>query len=115
MSGSGGVHSELCTATFAQANDIDLARDGFPINRFIHDAKIIFEEVGEEQFRNLSSDQRLNLTNLPTSDKDIISASPLLLAYLKSFNWFLTLISHSQTGHTHCWAPSSKNVTKQEN
>ena len=48
LRGSGGAHCQLCTATFAQAYDIDLARDGFPINRFIHDAKIFFEEVGEE-------------------------------------------------------------------
>ena len=110
LSGSGGAHCQLCTATFAQAHDIDFARDGFPINRFIHDAKIFFEEVGEEQFRTLSSDQRFNLTNPPTSDKDILSASPLH-AYLRSFSWFLTLISHLQTGHTHRWAPSSKKVT----
>ena len=83
LSRSGGADCQLCTATFAQADDFDLARDGFPINRFIHDAKIFFEEVGEEQFRTLSSDQRFNLTNLPTSDKDIICFS--ITCILKNF------------------------------
>ena len=32
---SDGAHCQLCTATFVQAHHIDLARDGFPINRFI--------------------------------------------------------------------------------
>ena len=82
LSGSGGAHCQICTTTFAQAHDIDFVRDGFPINRFIHDAKLFLEEFDEGQLRSLPSDQRFNLTNLPTSDKDIIAASPLH-AYLR--------------------------------
>ena len=110
LSGSGGAHCQLCTTTFAQAHDIDSVRDGFPINRFMHDAKVFLEEFDEGQLRSLTSDQRFNLTNLPTSDKDIIAASPLH-AYLRTFSWFLTLISHLQSGQILHWAPSSKKVT----
>ena len=54
LSGSGGAHCKLCTTTFAQAHGIDIVRDGFPINR---------------SYMTPSYSPKINLNNLPTSDK----------------------------------------------
>ena len=82
LSGAGGASCQFCTATFKQIHDVDIVNDGFPINRFISDAKVLFEEVNEEQFLSLTTDQRFNLTHVPLSDIDIIPSSPLH-AYLR--------------------------------
>ncbi|KAI6661402.1 hypothetical protein LOD99_13273 [Oopsacas minuta] len=50
LSGAGGACCQFCTTTFEQMHDLTFVQDGFPINRFISDAKIIFEEVDEECF-----------------------------------------------------------------
>ena len=52
----------------------------------------------------------IQFTDLPTSDKDIIADSPVH-AYFRTLNWFLSLISHLQSGHILHWAPSSEKVT----
>lgn len=62
LSGAGGASCQFCTATFKQIHNVDIVTDGFPINRFISDANIIFQEVNEEEFLSLNSD-RLNLTH----------------------------------------------------
>lgn len=79
---------DLRRVTFKQAHGIDFVRDGFPINRFIHDAKVFFEKFDDDQLRSLPSDQRFNLTNFHTSDIDIIASSPLH-AYLRTLVGFL--------------------------
>ncbi|KAI6647405.1 hypothetical protein LOD99_12401 [Oopsacas minuta] len=48
LSGAGGACCQFCTPTFEQMHDLTFVQDGFPINRFISDTKIIFEEVDEE-------------------------------------------------------------------
>ena len=50
LSGAGGASCQFCTATFKQIHDVDIVKEGFPINRFISDAKVLFEEVDEEEF-----------------------------------------------------------------
>ncbi|KAI6658645.1 hypothetical protein LOD99_11023 [Oopsacas minuta] len=92
ISGAGGACCQFCTATFKQIHDPDIVKDGFPINRFISDFKVLFDEVNEEEFLSLSSDNRFNVTHRPISDLEIIPSSPLQ-AYLRCFGWFLHLIS----------------------
>ncbi|KAI6648498.1 hypothetical protein LOD99_8130 [Oopsacas minuta] len=77
LSGAGGAHCQLCTATFKQLHDVELIRDGFPINRSITSAKELFQSVNEVEFLSLSSNDRLGLTHQPISDIDIICSSPL--------------------------------------
>ena len=89
LSGAGGAPCQFCTATFKQIHDVDIVNNGFPINRFISDAKVLFEEVNEEQFLSLTTDQRFNLTHVLLSDIDIIPSSPLH-AYLRCFSWLIT-------------------------
>ena len=72
LSGAGGGCCQFCTATFKQIHDPDMVKDGFPINRSITYAKVVFEEVNEEEFFSLSSNQRFNITHKPISDLDII-------------------------------------------
>ena len=109
LSGAGGASCQMCTATFTQIHDIDIVKDGFPINRKIQDARALFEEVDEDDFLSLPTNERFNLTHKPISEKDIISASPLH-AYLRTFGWFLLLVSHLQAGSTTKWSPSSPNI-----
>ena len=113
LSGAGGRQRQLCTALFSQIHDKEFVREGFPINRFIRDAKNLFEEVKDKEFIALSSDERLNLTNKPIHDKEIKSASPLH-AYLRIFGWFMALISHLQSGHIKFWSPTSKKSLTQK-
>ncbi|KAI6648319.1 hypothetical protein LOD99_12128 [Oopsacas minuta] len=77
LSGAGGANCQMCTATFQQIHDISIVQNGFPINRTIRDARDVFDEVDEEVFLSLPTNQRFNLTHKPISEKDIISASPL--------------------------------------
>ena len=95
LSGAGGASCQLCTASFAQIHDISFAR-------------ALFEEVDEDEFLSLTSFQRFNLTHKPISDKDIFSASPLH-AYLRTFSWFLLLVSHLQCG-ARKWSPTSSKI-----
>ncbi|KAI6659635.1 hypothetical protein LOD99_14558 [Oopsacas minuta] len=60
ISGAGGACCQFCTATFKQIHDPDIAKDGFPINRSITDLKVLFDEVNEEEFLSLSSDNRFS-------------------------------------------------------
>ena len=78
------------------------------MNRTIHDALAIFEEVDEDEYLSLPSNQRFILTHKPISDKDIVSASPLH-AYLRTFSWFLLLVSHLQCGAKK-WSPTSSKI-----
>ena len=113
LSGTGGASCQFCTATFKQIHDVDLVSDGFPINRFISDAKVLFQEVNEEQFLSLTSDQRFNLTHVPLSDINIIPSSPLH-AYLRCFSWLMDLIGHLNGGVCR-WSPSSAKVKSARN
>ena len=99
----------MCTATFAEIHDIGFVKEGFPINRKIQDARTLFEGVYEDEFLSLPTNERFNLTHRPISEKDIISASPLH-AYLRTFSWFLILVSHLQAGSIIKWSPSSSKV-----
>ncbi|KAI6646833.1 hypothetical protein LOD99_9162 [Oopsacas minuta] len=92
---------DVCTANISK-------NDGFPTKRFISDAKIIFEEVDEERFLSLSSNERFNLAHAPLSDIDIIPGSPLH-AYLRFFSWFMSLASHLTAGETK-WSLTSTKV-----
>ena len=67
---------------------ICFVNDGFPINRRVQDARTLFEEVNEDDF---------------------LSASPLH-TYLRTFSWFLTLVSHLQAGSMTKWSPSSSKI-----
>ncbi|KAI6660724.1 hypothetical protein LOD99_10279 [Oopsacas minuta] len=87
---------------------LEWARSGFPINRLISDARQLFEEVDEEDYLKLPSNQRVGITHQPTSNIDIIAASPLH-AYLCVFRWFMLLIYHLDAGHK-VWAPSNSKV-----
>ena len=108
LSGSGGAHCLLCTANFKQLHDIELIRDGFPINRSISAAKEIFAAVNKEEFLSLASIDRFGITHEPISDINIICASPLH-AYTYVFRWFMTLVYHLQSG-TRKWSPSSPEI-----
>ena len=108
LSGAGGASCQFCTATFKQIHEVDIVKDGFPINRFISDAKILFEEVDEEKFLSLNTNERFQLTHVPISDKDIVPSSPLH-AYLRCFGWFMNLIGHLNAGVSK-WSPTSFKV-----
>ena len=111
LSGAGGANCQLCTARFDQIHDIEFVLQGFPINRTIQDAKILFQEVEGEEFLSLRSDDRYNITHPPASDKDIVSASPLH-AYLRCFACFFKLICHLVAGETDNWSSSSVSEIK---
>ena len=87
LSGAGGASCQLCTASFAQIHDISFVNTGYPINRTIHDARALIEEVDEDKFLSLPSIQRFNSTHKLISDKDIVSVSHLH-AYLRNFSRF---------------------------
>ena len=108
LSGAGGASCQLCTTHFNELKDLDLIRAGYPINRSIKDAKLIFETVDREEFLSLPSNERFGLTHEPISSIDIVSASPLH-SYTCVFRWFMQLIYHLQSG-THKWAPTSKRI-----
>ncbi|KAI6646080.1 hypothetical protein LOD99_9528 [Oopsacas minuta] len=58
----------------------------------------LFEEVDEEDYLKLPSNQHVGITHQPTSNIAIIAASPLD-AYLCVLSWFMLLISHLDAGH----------------
>ncbi|KAI6651422.1 hypothetical protein LOD99_5229 [Oopsacas minuta] len=97
LCGAGGANFQMCIATFQQIHGISIVQNGFPIKGTIRDARDLFDEVDEEEFLSLPTNQKFNLTHKPISEKDIISASPLH-AYLRAFSWFLLLICHLQCG-----------------
>ncbi|KAI6653020.1 Dna-mediated transposase [Oopsacas minuta] len=72
ISGAGGACCQFCTATFKQIHDPDIIKDGFPINRSIIDLKVLFDEINEEEFLSLSSDNRFNVTHRPISDLETL-------------------------------------------
>lgn len=45
LSGARGASCQLCTSSHKQLKDLDLISDGFQINRFIHSAIEIFNDV----------------------------------------------------------------------
>ena len=45
LSGAGGASCQLCTTQFNQLKDLDFIRAGYPINRSISNAKLIFDPV----------------------------------------------------------------------
>ena len=92
-----------------QCHDIDFVREGYSINRNIEDAKSLFESVNSQEFLAFPSCERLGITDKPTSNENIISASPLH-AYLRDFAWFKALLCHLQTGKTNKWQPSDHDV-----
>ena len=49
LSGAGGASCQLCTANHKQLKDLDLITDGFPVNRYIHTALEIFNDVNIEE------------------------------------------------------------------
>ena len=108
LSGAGGASCQLYTASHAELKDLELVRDGFPINRTITKALDIFDNVDTDTFLSLTSKDRFGLTHEPLSNIDIIPASPLH-SYTCIFRWFRLLIYHLQSG-TFKWSPSSKNV-----
>ena len=108
LSGAGGAHCQLCTATFEELKDLELIRSGYPINRNISSALDIFSVVDPEEFFSLPSKERFGLTHQPLSDKDIISASPLH-TYTCVFRWFMILVYHLQSGASQ-WKPTSKKI-----
>ena len=108
LSVAGGASCQLCTATHLQLKDLELIRSCFPINRQIQDAISIFNDVEISEFLKLDSNSRFGLTHPPTSDKDIISASPLH-SYLCVFRWLMLLIYHLDAGFKK-WSPTSLHI-----
>ncbi|KAI6647153.1 hypothetical protein LOD99_8806 [Oopsacas minuta] len=51
--GASGANCQMGTATFQQIHDISIVQNGFLINRTIHDARDVFDEVDEEEFLSL--------------------------------------------------------------
>ena len=97
LDGAGGASCHLCTSTREQIKDVELVKHGYPINRFIQTAIQIFTEVDVDEFLSLPSKYRFGLTHEPTSEENILSASPLH-GYLRVFGWFMQLVYHLQTG-----------------
>ena len=85
---------------------LNLIRDGFPINRFIDDAKNLFNDMSNhEEFLKLDSKSRYGLTHPPLSEKDILAVSPLH-SYLCVFRWLMLVIYHLDARTTK-WSPIS--------
>ena len=108
LSGAGGASCQLCTANHNQLKDTTLISDGFPINRHIHDAIEIFNDVNVEKFLKMDSNSRFGFTHPPISGKDILAISPLH-SYLCVFRWLMLLIYHLDAGVTK-WSPTSSRV-----
>ena len=106
LSGAGGAHCQLCTASFAELKDLELVRSGFPMNRKISSAREICSSVEKEDYLLLPSQQRFGLTHEPISEIDIIPASPLH-TYTCVFRWCMLLIYHIRSG-VFKWSPTSK-------
>ena len=108
LSGAGGASCQLCTANHNQLKDTTLISDGFQINRHIHDAIEIFNDVNVEDFLKMDSNSRFGFTHPPISGKDILAISPLH-SYLCVFRWLMLLIYHLDAGVTK-WSPTSSRV-----
>ena len=50
LSGAGGASCQFCMLHSCRYMIPILSKDGFPINGFISEAKVLFEEVDEEEF-----------------------------------------------------------------
>ena len=68
----------------------------------------MFNDVNESDFFDLPSNQRCGITHHPTTEINIVSASPLH-AYLCVFRWYMVLIYHLDAGCTK-WSPTSTKV-----
>ena len=101
LSGAGGVSCQLRTASHKQLKELDLISDGFPINRVIHNAIGIFNDINIEKNLKLDSSSRFGLIHQPISENDILAASPLL-TYLRVFSWLILLIHHLDDGVKEC-------------
>ena len=77
LDGLGGEACHLCIATREQIKDVQFVKHGFPINRFIDSAIQIFTEVDIDEFLTLPTKDRFGLAHEPTSEENIIPASPL--------------------------------------
>ena len=108
LSGAGGAHCQLCTASKEDLHDLELVRAGYPINRTVSDAIELFTFVDKDEFLNLTSTKRLAITHEPVSEKDIIPAAPLH-SYTCIFRWYMMLIYHLQSGKFK-WSPTSKHI-----
>ena len=113
LSVAGGDSCQLCTANHKQLKDLDLITDGFQVNRYIHNAPEIFNDVNIEDFLKLDSTSRYGLTHPPISDEDIVAASPLH-GYLCVFRWLMLLIYYLDAGVTQ-WSPSSPHIKNSMN
>ena len=102
LDGAGGASCHLCTITRDQLKDIDLIKQGFPINRSIEKAFQIFEDVDEDEFLSLPSKDRLGITHKSLSDENILSAS-LFHGYLRFLgglcNWYIIYSQERKGGH----------------
>ena len=78
------------------------------MNRLISDSWKLFDDVDEDEFLNLPTNQSIGITHKPTSDINILSASPLH-AYLCVFRWFMLVIYHLDAGYKQ-WSPSHPRI-----
>ena len=108
LSGAGGASCQLCTVKFTELKDLDSIRTGYPINRTLSAARLIFDSVDAEDFFSLLSNERFGLTHEPLSNIDIMSASPLH-TYTCVFRWFMLVVYHLHSG-TYKWSPTSKSI-----
>ena len=97
LDGAGGAACHLCTATREQLKDKHIIQHGFPINRSIQLARVIFLEVDEDEFLARPPSTRFNITHKPISAIDILSASPLH-GYIRIFSYLMNLVYHIQAG-----------------
>ena len=105
LDGAGGASCHLCTATGKEINSLEWARAGYPINRYITDTNQLFEEFDENEVFHLPSKKRCGITHHPTSEINIVAASPLH-AYLCVFRWYMLVIYHLDAACKK-WSPTS--------
>ncbi|KAI6647712.1 hypothetical protein LOD99_8553 [Oopsacas minuta] len=72
------------------------------------DLKVLFDEINEEEFLSLSSDNRFNVTHRPISDLEIIPSSPCM--HISDVLADLHLINHLLAGVCK-WSPTSRRVS----
>ncbi|KAI6658785.1 hypothetical protein LOD99_15110 [Oopsacas minuta] len=105
---AGDASCHLCTATGNEINSLECARSGFPINRYITDANQLFDDINEDEIFALPSKKRCGITHHPTSEINILAASPLH-AYLCVFRWYMLNIYHLDAGCKK-WSPTCTKV-----
>ena len=108
LDGAGCASCHLCTCSKDQLKNIDLIKQGFPINRSISLALKIFNEVDENEFISLPSKDRFGITHKPLLDENILSAFSLY-GYLRIFRWFMQFVYHPQAGEKN-WTPTSAKI-----